>query len=291
MYAAHSENGSILIVTALLSALLALLTVSIHFKEQGVIHQRRVHQESLELEQHSQSKLFIDAIGNRLQLISNAEPTTLIRPTAQIPGRLGKYTSEANLLKHSWDRTYHNQALLVASKHPPLAWPSIDYNHYFSAQDDCIASHPLTFPTSRALQTPRVKSSRTCTHLPSGLHARLTIHGNLDTADAVSLKAIQDPAILAVVGTLKHKASISLGSDSIIVAAGDIKLKTVENPGSQSVRLTIISARGEVSLSEARGSILTRVFAWRTSSVVGTLSAHGLLPRFSELELLGRGIQ
>jgi len=110
----------------------------------------------------------------------------------------------------------------------------------------------------------------TC-HLPARLEAGVTVVENIAIADLVIWPT--DPAQLITIatpGSLIAEASLTLATDTLILAGGDIKIPTLRLHQAALAAVTILSAHGDINIGRIEGAIRLTTLGRRAISTPQT---------------------
>lgn len=144
---------------------------------------------------------------------------------------------------------------------------SFDWNHLFLTASSCFTGRT---PTSQRAFTSPV-AAHDCA-IPGAVNGDLTVLDNLrgDVA-TISAPGSAPQVLIATPGELTIKTSVTLSSDALIVAGGDLAVSLISNSSSRAIHITLISAHGNISVEQLAGNVALRAFGRAAISIPKSL--------------------
>jgi hypothetical protein len=273
---ALSNSGSILLAVMLLLGLLS--SISVHS-----LHGLYVRTKALQAEVHAQRSHF-DAL----------QEAALQSPTQPNPDRLaclkGKATHAALTLQRSICALISNavhsllsQSLIEGvSLSSALDFPLIDYQNFENAQPSCLQTYntaPNIMPSGQALSAAALVAKDNCSLQNNAIQR---VKGNL-VADSnfQGLTHSTNATLLVSTGFIDIPTTLNLSTPSLIIAAGDIYVKTLNS----NYPITIVSTSGLVQIDAFQGNPQIKVIAWLGALLPSSISSadNHLLPPLRSL--------
>ncbi|NLF24428.1 MAG: hypothetical protein GX589_02055 [Deltaproteobacteria bacterium] len=287
-----ADKGSVLLAVLLAAAFIALLFLGTgHFAYLLVQMQAgRVH--ALRARVQAENRVLYQAGDADL-------PTTAGRLVyAAAEGSTGKHQLHRRLylMQSMSDEKILTAALIVGSDlEEPAAFPIIDYEQLFMGAANCdAATFGSKFLTSSGFElTPSaLRSSRKCviTRLPGD--DDYAVKGNLEIQAAAQISAggRSSAVVIAALGYLEAFEALTVSGKVMLVAGGDLHLKSLVSEG-EAVEVTLVSSSGVVVVDQILGVLALRVITWSGAYLpFGYVpSGNNLLPPLLKREVLGMG--
>jgi hypothetical protein len=153
----------------------------------------------------------------------------------------------------------------------------IDFDSLFIRPDKCHNTSPSTSPLHGRLPT----SPLTCT-VDQHASERVIIKESLRAKRFTLLPTKnRSAALLASLGDIQIETELVLSADSVVVAAGSIRIKGVSSSDGNLRRLTLIAHSGDVSVDQLSSSVFPLVFG-RTTLTLPSVKLHPPYPMVLE---------
>jgi hypothetical protein len=211
-----------------------------------------------------------------------------LREGLAIPGAARRGCEEQQLSGGGTSQLWYvcSRGFVPFSSHPPIPLPNtpLDYDIIFATRIPCPHVHQAV--SDRSFRNP--VSPYTCT-LSGSQSAGATLSDNISAHDLTLLSSRPNETLqLATPGTITITGVLSLSSDTLIIAGGDLRIKTLGTNARMPLSVTLLSAHGDVTLDEASGLISVVGIGRGGISIPPTMpSAHYPLPPVRPVRISG----
>ncbi|RIL08644.1 MAG: hypothetical protein DCC75_08380 [Proteobacteria bacterium] len=240
-------------------SLLAILVISAAFF--GVVSALWLHIEGLSNQRASQ--IYSDRVRAR---VKNRLIAKLATPPGANSSRLTERVEEELSNKvaisrsiitrvYRPDQSILSQSIIERARTGEGRFPRFNYGKIFGTPSACALTPAASAATGREFA-----AESDCILQSLRLQANSSFLANLSAHQIASLRAPDDaPITLAVLGYLRVPGTLRTESDLILVAGGRIEIESLQAP--TGTRITVISARGPVTISTVQGAPKLQIIA------------------------------
>lgn len=255
-------KGSTLIIVLILTSLLGLSVIA-SFK---IIH-RNTQNINGEMHSHIARERAIEKVFNALGSVPNSANRNIYCTDEK--GLKGFHEIRRALCVAHYPVNFSllSSSIIDTSTVSQQKMPGFNFNQLFDKASPCDTI-PFSWneraPSGIQLGMTSVVSSQTCTIHDSQDINDLRVLSNLSISapiTTIAAAAPEDHATLAAIGFADINAVLSIETNSLIVAGGDLYIKTLANQSAKEYEVSLISSSGLVHIEQITGTLRLKAIA------------------------------